>query len=160
MRLNKVKAFTLVSTFFLFAISCGDGTSPYFVEDDFSTVPDPYSTVGITPDTSDSGLITYKLASGSGPFTVNIIDDVLVYYTGRKTNGDVFDSSFKNGSTSSTQLTVTGVIEGFKEGLLGMKEGDKKILVIPPSLGYGNSSGSTLQNDTLIFDIQLDLIIK
>ncbi len=160
MRLNRIKAFTLITTFFFVTISCGDGTSSYYYEDDFSTVPDPYSTVGITPDTSDSGLITYTLENGSGPFTVNIVDDVLVFYTGRKTNGDVFDSSFKNSSTSSSQLTVTSVIEGFKEGLLGMKEGEKKILIIPPSLGYGNSSGSTLQNDTLIFDIQLELIVK
>ncbi len=160
MRLNKFKAFTLVTTFFLFAISCGDGSNPYFFEDDFTTVPEPYSYDGINPDTSDTGLITYKLENGNGPFTVNILDEVLVYYSGRKTDGEVFDSSFKNGSTSSTQLTVTNVIEGFKEGLIGMKEGEKKVLVIPPSLGYGNSAGNTLQNDTLIFDIHLDLIIK
>ncbi len=160
MRLNRIKAFTLVTTFFFFAISCGDGSNPYYVEDDFSTVPDPYEITGITPDTSDSGLITYSLENGNGPFSVQIIDDVLVYYTGRTTDGEIFDSSFKNGSTSSTQLAVTDVIEGFKEGLLGMKEGEKKVLVIPPSLAYGNSTGSSLQNDTLIFDIELDLIIK
>lgn len=159
MRLNKFKTFTFVATLFLFVVSCGSGSNPYYFEDDFTTVPEPFSTAGITPIVKENGLKVYVLKEGTGPFVVTNRDDVLVFYTGRKTNGKVFDSSYKNGSQSATQLSVNGVIEGFREGLLGMKEGGKKVLVIPPDLGYGNS-GHTLSNDTLIFDIELQLIVK
>ncbi|MFA5668910.1 MAG: FKBP-type peptidyl-prolyl cis-trans isomerase [Balneolaceae bacterium] len=159
MRLKKFKTFTFVATLFLFVVSCGSGKNPYFFEDDLTTVPEPFSTAGITPIVQDDGLKVYVLKEGSGPYTVTNRDDVLVFYTGRRANGKVFDSSYKNGSQSASQLSVNGVIDGFRQGLLGMKEGGKKVLVIPPDLGYGNS-GHTLSKDTLIFDIELSMIVK
>ena len=151
--------YSLLALTLLFTFACSED-DPFFFEDDYSTVPAPYSTVGITPDTTESGLIIYELAEGdtSSPIDVGIRDVVKVFYTGRKVNGEVFDSSFKNSLTSPTQLSVTSVIEGFSEGLIGMKIGGKRVLVIPPSLGYEGTSNA-LRNDTLVFDIELDNII-
>lgn len=140
-------------------LSCAND-DPFLFEDDYSTVPDAYSTTGITPDTLDSGLIIYEIAEGdtSNPVSVGPRDEVSVYYTGRKTNGDIFDSTFKNGLTRPTQYPVVGFVDGFTEGMLGMKEGGKRVLVIPPSLGYEGTSNA-LRNDTLVFDIELEGII-
>tara|TARA_R110002124_G_scaffold252236_4_gene417541 strand:+ start:3992 stop:4426 length:435 start_codon:yes stop_codon:yes gene_type:complete len=143
----------------LFAFSCG-GNTPFFFEDDYSSVPDAYSTTGITPDTTQTGLIIYVIAEGdtSSPLDVGIRDVVKVFYTGRTINGEVFDSSFKNDQTFSAQFTVANLIDGFTEGLLEMKEGGKRVLVIPPSLAYEGTTNA-LRNDTLVFDIELETII-
>ncbi|MFY0684423.1 MAG: FKBP-type peptidyl-prolyl cis-trans isomerase [Balneola sp.] len=147
---------SLFAFLFLFIVSCG-GDDPFLFEDDFSTVPDAFSTSGVTPDTTESGLIIYELEVGSGEIEVGIRDAVSVYYTGRKTNSEVFDSSYKNGQTSPVSFTVVNLVDGFTEGLIGMKEGGKRVLVIPPSLGYEGST-STLRNDTLVFDLELNAI--
>lgn len=149
----------IVSILLLFTISCG-GEDPFLFEDDYSSVPDPFSTSGVTPDTSESGLVVYELALGdtSSPINVGIRDRVTVFYTGRKTNGEIFDSSYKNDQTSPTSFTVATVIDGFTEGLLGMYEGGKKVLIIPPNLAYEGTSNS-LRNDTLVFDIEIETII-
>lgn len=141
----------------LFTLSCA-GDNPYFFQDDFSDVPAAFSTVGITPDTTETGLIVYTLAEGNAQIEVGRRDIVKVFYTGRKTNGEIFDSSFKNGQTTASQFTVANVIDGFTEGLLGMKEGGKKVLVIPPNLAYEGTT-NTLREDTLVFDIELETII-
>ncbi|MBO6621462.1 MAG: FKBP-type peptidyl-prolyl cis-trans isomerase [Balneola sp.] len=137
--------------------SCG-GDDPFFFEDDFSTVPEAFSVEGITPDTTQTGLIIYEIALGSGDLEVGIRDDVEVFYTGRTTDKEIFDSSYKNSSDDPLRSSVRGFVDGFTEGLIGMKEGGKRVLVIPPSLAYEGTSNA-LRNDTLVFDVEIDTII-
>ena len=139
-----------------FIASCG-GDDPFFFQDDYSTVPEPFSISGITPDTTESGLIIYVLEEGSSIDSVTIRDVVAVYYTGRTVNDEVFDSSYKNGRTDPTNFEVANLVDGFTEGLLGMKEGGRRVLVIPPELGYAGTS-NRLREDTLIFDLELGTI--
>lgn len=141
----------------IFIVSCG-GDDPFIFEDDYSTVPEAFSTSGVTPVTTESGLTYYELETGSGEIEIGIRDAIRIYYTGRKTNDEVFDSSYKNSQTTPTTFTVADLIDGFTEGLIGMKEGGKRVLVIPPNLGYEGTS-SQLRNDTLVFDIEIDTII-
>lgn len=158
----------LRNTFFAFFVliiinSCG-GDDPFDFETDFSTVPEPFSIAGITPDTTKSGLIIYEIEAGSGDFEAGIRDVIEVFYTGRTTDNEIFDSSYKNGQTTPLQNNVRGFVEGFTEGLLGMKVGQKRVLVIPPELGYLNISTSNpdiaaVRNDTLVFDIELETIL-
>lgn len=63
-------------------------------------------------------------------------DVVKVHYTGRLENGHIFDSSE---GREPLEFTIGGgmVIEGFENGLLGMKQGESKTVSIPPELGYG-----------------------
>ena len=156
--LLKFRNFLIAFTVF-FTISCG-GDNPYLFEDDYTAVPDPFSVTGIVSDTTESGLIIFVLAEGdtTRQIDVGIRDDVKVYYTGRKTNGEIFDSSYKNLQNEPSQFTVANVIDGFTEGLLGMYEGGKRVLVIPPKLAYEGTT-NTLRDDTLVFDIELDTII-
>lgn len=77
---------------------------------------------------------------------------VTVHYTGvDATTGTEFDSSWSRGETISFPLT--GVIQGWSEGLVGMKEGGRRTLVIPPELGYGDSGPAP--GDYLIFTVDL-----
>lgn len=157
------KSILVAISLFIFVSACG--TDPFFAPDDFSTVPEAFSTEGATLIEKESGLVIYVLEEGFSEFTLTSRDDALIYYTGRKTNGEIFDSSYKNGITDPTAFrslsrnSLTSTVPGFYEGVLGMKEGGKRVLVIPPSLGYGNDPNSELQNDTLVFDIELSRIL-
>jgi FKBP-type peptidyl-prolyl cis-trans isomerase len=82
-------------------------------------------------------------------------DVVWVHYTGKLTSGGQFDSSVGQKPFKLT-LGRGEVIKGWDEGLVGMKLGEKRNLVIPPDLGYGpGGSGKIPANATLIFDVEL-----
>ena len=87
-------------------------------------------------------------------------DALLVKYTGRLENGTVFDSNVdpKFGHVEVFKFIVGAgnVIQGWDEGFIGMKVGEKKTLVIPPEKGYGSQAvGVIPPNSTLIFDVEL-----
>ncbi|TNE69723.1 hypothetical protein EP331_13815 [bacterium] len=161
----KIKILAVISLV-LFVVSCDDET--YIYEPDFSTVPEAFVVDENTKVTLSNGLIYYDVEVGTGAFTVNLRDVVQVYYTGRKTNGEIFDSSYKDGITTPAYMDISAVspysgkfnlIEGFRYGLNGMKEGGKRTVVIPPDLGYGGTT-NTLANDTLVFDLEVFKIIN
>lgn len=145
---------------------------------DFSDAPAPFDTTqAVNKTTTDDGLIIYVIEEGAGPFEVVVNDEVEVLFTGRTKDGTIFDSSYRNGSTVPSifrNLTpvnkpagaraIPKLIEGFRRGILGMKIGERRTIIIPPSLGYGDSqdgtNGFNLRKDTLIFDIELDNIIS
>ena len=64
-------------------------------------------------------------------------DKVHVHYTGRFADGRRFDSSLDRGQTFAFVLGAGEVIKGWDQGVLGMKEGGKRRLVVPPEFGYG-----------------------
>jgi FKBP-type peptidyl-prolyl cis-trans isomerase len=82
---------------------------------------------------------------------------VSVLYTGSLDNGTVFDASSKHGNQPFSFTVGAGqVIQGWDLGLVGMKVGGTRELTIPPTLGYGSQSVSTIPpNSTLHFTIQL-----
>ncbi len=159
--------FSLISKFLfaillLFLISCNQD-DPFRV--DYSQVPEPFELTGVQSTETESGLIFYDLEEGEGPFTINRRDGIRVYYTGRDESGRVFDSSYRNGKDTPDFFGDLGsLIIGWREGLIGMKEGQKRVLIIPPSLAYENaprgSSGYNLRNDTLRFDIEIAEIVN
>lgn len=83
-------------------------------------------------------------------------DIVTIHYTGTLENGTKFDSSLDRGQPFQFTLGVGQVIKGFDNGILGMKIGEKKRIVISPEDGYGAAAvGSIPPNSTLIFDVEL-----
>jgi FKBP-type peptidyl-prolyl cis-trans isomerase len=83
-------------------------------------------------------------------------DRVTVHYTGKFVDGTTFDSSVARKEPFQFVLGAGQVIAGWDQGIVGMKVGGKRILSIPPELGYGMSDYSTIPGgSTLIFEVEL-----
>ncbi len=157
----------------LFIHSCGqDPTGP-----DFSGAPAPFdTTTAVSDTTTPDGLTIYTIREGYGAFEVISRDQVKVKYTGRTEDGTIFDSTYRDGFTNARTLQnltpvpintgfsqVSPLIDGFRRGIIGMRPGEKRTIVVPPSLGYGDAkegtNGFDLKDKTLIFDIELVEIV-
>jgi peptidylprolyl isomerase len=103
-----------------------------------------------------SGLKYTDLTVGTGA-TPQKGQTVTVHYTGTLENGKKFDSSVDRGVPADFRIGVGAVIKGWDEGLMTMKVGGKRRLVIPANLGYGPSGRppDIPGNSTLIFDVEL-----
>lgn len=107
---------------------------------------------GVT--TTSSGLQYKIVETGTGKKPA-VVDRVTVHYTGKLVDGTVFDSSVQRGQPAT--FRVNQVIPGWTEALQMMQEGDRWVLYIPYSLGYGER-GSPPQIPpfaTLIFEVEL-----
>ncbi|HEV2296358.1 MAG TPA: FKBP-type peptidyl-prolyl cis-trans isomerase [Tepidisphaeraceae bacterium] len=106
-----------------------------------------------------SGLTIITVSEGDAVAQAG--DVVWVHYTGKLADGTKFDSSRDHLETQVSgiefQLGAGHVIKGWDEGVTGMKVGEKRTLIIPPQLGYGEkgAGGVIPGGATLTFDIEL-----
>ncbi|MBN2731245.1 MAG: FKBP-type peptidyl-prolyl cis-trans isomerase, partial [Balneolaceae bacterium] len=151
----------------------------------FDDAPPPYDTSQAMHDTTIAGGTTiYFFEEGEGPFKVVSKDQIEVEITGRTEEGRIFDSSFNNRSAvNQRQLvnltpnskrvigpngrpsSVPPLVEGLRKGLLGMKEGESRTIVIPPEMGYNpqyinkvgqvGKNGFDLRDQTITYDVEL-----
>ena len=103
-----------------------------------------------------NGVQINNIIEGEGVEIINH-SKIQVHYTGKLQDGTKFDSSFDRGEPFSFQIGLRQVIEGWEIGLMGMKVGGKRTLVIPPELAYGERGAGDLipPNATLIFDVEI-----
>lgn len=103
-----------------------------------------------------SGLKYMDIVVGSGA-SPERGQNVTVHYTGTLVDGSKFDSSVDRGEPFTFQIGLGQVIRGWDEGVMGMKIGGKRRLIIPPHLGYGarGAGGVIPPNATLIFEVEL-----
>jgi peptidylprolyl isomerase len=111
--------------------------------------------------TTASGLRYVVTQEGTGA-TPTKGQTISAHYTGVLTTGEKFDSSRDRGQPFQTQIGVGRVIKGWDEAFLGMKVGEKRVLIIPPDLGYGarGAPGAIPPNATLVFDVELMGIVQ
>jgi peptidylprolyl isomerase len=101
-----------------------------------------------------SGLYVKDVAVGNGAVAApgSTVD---VHYTGWLVDGKQFDSS-RGGEPLSFAIGQGMVITGWDEGITGMKVGGKRLLVIPPALGYGEAGAGVIPpGATLVFEVEL-----
>jgi FKBP-type peptidyl-prolyl cis-trans isomerase FkpA len=105
---------------------------------------------------TDSGLKIENLVQGGGEQAQNG-QTVSVHYTGWLLEGEKFDSSLDRDQPFQFTLGKGMVIQGWDEGVTGMKVGGKRRLTVPPHLGYGaqGAGGVIPPNATLVFDVEL-----
>jgi len=115
-----------------------------------------------TPETitTESGLRYKIIKEGTGPKPQKG-DKVKVHYTGKLTDGTVFDSS-KNRGPFVFNVGTGRVIKGWDEGVIDMKVGEVRELVIPPDLAYGKRGAPPVipPDATLVFEVELLEIVK
>lgn len=104
---------------------------------------------------TNTGLRYIVLKEGSGTDTPKYGRPVTVHYQGQLLNGKIFDSSLIR--KEPAVFAVGQVIEGWNEALMTMKKGEKRTLIIPPDLGYGDYGypGVIPPDSYLIFDVEL-----
>jgi len=118
-----------------------------------------YGTASMQYQETPSGLQYRVIKEGTGPHPTSA-DIALIDYTGRLSDGKVFDSTQ---GKQPAPMPVSGVIPGFAEGLQLMQKGGSYRLRIPPDIGYGAedrkdpATGTVVipANSTLIFDVTL-----
>jgi FKBP-type peptidyl-prolyl cis-trans isomerase len=109
---------------------------------------------------TSSGLMYIILKEGNGatPTSGALVE---AHYTGRLLNGTKFDSSVDRGQSFMFVVGRGEVIKGWDEAFLSMKKGEKRILIIPPGLAYGDKGMGTIPpNATLIFEVELIDFLK
>ena len=102
-----------------------------------------------------TGLRYIITKNGSGTESPKMGHPVKVHYQGQLLNGKIFDSSLVR--KEPAVFNIGQVIEGWNEALMTMKKGEKRTLIIPPELGYGEYGypGVIPPNSYLIFDVEL-----
>jgi hypothetical protein len=103
-----------------------------------------------------SGLRVWEVRVGSGAEAA-AGKAVYVHYVGRLEDGTMFDQSYGRGAPLAFRLGAGQVIRGWDEGIVGMRVGGRRKLLIPPRLAYGAGGYGTLipPNATLAFQVEL-----
>ena len=114
------------------------------------------------PATIPTSLVVTDLTEGTGPAAANG-DTVVVHYVGvRSADGTEFDNSYDRGTPFPvTPLGTASVIDGWNQGLVGVKQGGRRQLDIPAALAYGDSPPGTIiqKGDALTFVIDVVSVI-
>lgn len=121
------------------------------VEGEFGAEP----TIGIPDDCSPpSTLLSEDLVTGSGPAAEAGSNVEANYHLVTWSDRQVLDSSFARGAPFTVEnLGQAMVIDGWNQGLIGIQKGTRRLLVVPPDLGYGQGGQGVQPNETLVFVI-------
>ncbi|WP_234572137.1 FKBP-type peptidyl-prolyl cis-trans isomerase [Rhodohalobacter sp. 614A] len=174
MQLSRISILSIFLFLFIIVVSC-DTSDPYrFEPPDYSTVPEAFDTTNVESVDIYEGVKVYLHEEGFGPFEVNHISSINAYLTLRTESGAVIFSTFADGQSSPVNISIAnsdgqGIIvqnpydifvthtPGFQRGLLGMKDGEKRTIVVSPDQGFkavpSNNRTSQYVEETLIYDI-------
>lgn len=126
-------------------------------------VPAPFTVAEVRGDTilTSTGLSYIDGDAGTGA-AMDWCDLIAVHYTGFLLDGTQFDSSLDRGQPEIFMPGFTGLIDGFEQGVIGLRTGGTRRLIIPPELGFGseprhNQAGEVVVpgNSTVVYDIEV-----
>ncbi len=138
-----IAVFLVAGLFFVFSRSKNSTST--------STTAAPVEGATVTP----SGLQYIDLVEGTGA-SPRPGQQVTVHYTGTFPNGEKFDSSVDRGQPYPFRIGTGAVIKGWDEGIMTMKVGGKRKLIVPPDLAYGARGRPGIPpNATLLFEVEL-----
>lgn len=108
-------------------------------------------------ETTESGLKYVITEEGNGSDKPSKGKTVTAHYSGYLLDGSKFDSSVDRNQPFQFPVGMSMVIKGWDEAFLDMTKGEKRTLIIPPALGYGERGYPPVipANATLIFDVEL-----
>ena len=172
-----LKSFTLLLGL-LFVLSSCDTTDPFsFPPPDFETVPLPFVFNDAESFVVEEGIEAYILEEGTGQFTVTARDQVTLFITLRTMEGDIIYSTFNDARTTPVTVTVGNIVpdprvfqyslalsytEGLRKGLIGMRNGEERTLIVSPEKGFENLPSSSVnakyRESTLQYDIEVTQI--
>ena len=119
--------------------------------------PRPKPKVNVPKGKPPKKLVVKDLIKGTGP-AAKPGDPITVNYIGvNYADGKAFDNSYDRGQSFPFQLGGGQVISGWDNGLVGMRVGGRRMLIIPPSQGYGAQGQPPVikPNETLVFVVDL-----
>jgi FKBP-type peptidyl-prolyl cis-trans isomerase len=130
-----------------------DKQTPQLSTDDALLVAQMYGTAHKLP----SGLRYVVRAPGTGDATPRIGDEVIAHYEGRLLDGTSFDSSYRKGVPFTFRVGMGAVIRGWDDAFITMKKGEKRTLIIPHWLAYGEKGRAPTipPRATLVFEVEL-----
>lgn len=101
-------------------------------------------------------LVVTDISLGSGAVVVKEGDTVTVNYIATLQNGQEFDNSYKKGEAFTFKVGDAKIIEGWNKGMVGMKEGGHRVIIIPADMAYGKDGyGPIPGNATVVYAIEL-----
>ncbi len=130
-----------------------DADAPQYSTADAMIIAQTYGSAHKTT----SGLRWVERAPGTGTAMPRIGDEIIAHYDGRLLDGTPFDSSYKKGVPLTFRVGTGSVIRGWDEAFLTMKRGEKRTLIIPYWLGYGErgSPPKIPGKATLVFEVEM-----
>lgn len=166
MKLQKMKPlYFCIAILIAFTVSCGDGSTNFnFRPPDLTTVPPAFDTTNAERIELRDELVFYRIEEGGGEFEIVRRDVIRWHFTLRTADGEIIRSSYADGNTTPRAINVLNAeTEGLRRGLIGMKEGEIRVIVVPPPLGFENVSPANpdaeFREDTLVYDAELIEII-
>lgn len=155
--MTKMLGAGMIGLTLLFLTGCGDSGK---ADGKFATlkpeeVTKTFENKDAPVQTMESGLKYQDIKVGTGA-EAETGKHIYVHYSGYLTDGTKFDSSLSRGKPFDLVLGAGRVIKGWDLGIVGMKVGGKRKLLIPSNLGYGTQGGGPIPpNADLIFDVEL-----
>lgn len=168
----------LLFLFLLFGCTTDSGFN--IQEPTFDSVPEPFTIGDTEEEPVVDGVSKYVIEEGNGEDRVVIRDQIAFYLTLRTMDGTIIYSSYQNNNTSPIQATIQNIstprppslvrsftfdrarTDGLRKGLIGMREGEKRVIIVPPSQGFepigSGSINEQYRDETLRYDVELDFI--
>jgi FKBP-type peptidyl-prolyl cis-trans isomerase FkpA len=157
--MRKLRSILALLAVVFVAVSCLEGK--LFVPQIDEVYFEPSLGVDLAASTQTaSGLYYRDITVGGGTEVLQVMgDSVGVRYRGYLRNGAAFDSNTTAALPLRFKTGSNAVIDGFDEGVRGMRVGGRRQLIIPPALGYGSQGSAAIpSNSILVFDVTLQVL--